>query len=136
MTWTMNIYRRAAVVLWGVVSLVVGLSIGAYFGMGSKKVLFVVVLVVGLYVIVLLRLFRKQEGEKDSFDSVGGSGLPDQRPGEEPVGLDQEEKLDLSRSQEETVGKISTGGSEDGGKATDDASREWIDDFLVKQQKD
>lgn len=129
MTLTTSIYRRAAVFLWGAVSLVIGISIGFYFGMSEKKILFVTVVAVGLYVMILMRMSNKNKSVGIGEDTSSKQMVDEQFvKGEGGLGLNDNKG-------EEYKGKVAVMNT-DGKKIVDNDSREWLDDFLIKQQKD
>jgi len=116
MPGTIETYRRAAIILWGAVSLVAGLSIGIYFNMDSRKIIFVVVAAVGLYILWLLRRSsRKTEEEK-------------------VVDMNREENQDVfGFGAGEEQGEILESSDEE---SAEDESQRWLDEFIVEQQRD
>ena len=117
-------YRKVAVFLWGGVSLAVGLSVGVYFDMSDKKIIFVVVAAIGLYLLALLRWSKKGESGED----VAGSGDNDISSAQQANRQIAYEEKDDQEPVVEMMGEE--------GKPADNESRVWLDDFLVKQQKD
>jgi len=117
MTWAVKTYRRLAAWLWGVVSVVIGLSIGLYFEMEGKKMLFPVVLVVGVYLLYLTRSRSRKDGSLESGSVDWSAGF-------------------LSGEDDEAVrARMKRDGRLGGNSGDKDKSREWLDEFLNKQQQ-
>ena len=105
MSETLKTYRTTAMLLWATVAVVAGLVAGSFFGLKARQQIFPVVLMVGAYGLLLVRMYGRfgPELEADSGDDSEGETAADL--------LQRDESL------------------------SPDKAREWLDDFLVGQQR-
>jgi len=110
MEYTSTTYRNIAVLMWGLVSFVGGVTVGSMFGMTGKELIFPIILLVGVYGLVLVKLFTRKMNKSDG---VGGSRAYSAK--------------DVSGSVNDLVSNDSV--------LTQTQARSWLDKFLVKQQQ-
>lgn len=102
--WTIDIYRKAAAILWGAVSATLGLSAGVYYDLDRRKTIFLITVFLGLYILFLLYRFN----EKKHYKNPERSTKPQEKNTNNTPEPDSDEKIN--------------------------DPRQWLDDFLVKQQ--
>jgi hypothetical protein len=128
---TINTYRKVAVTLWAAVSVVVGLTIGAMFDLSGKKMMFSVVAAVGVYVLFIVRMYRETsiQVEKDVDEYV-----------EQKYESAEKKDLDSMSYGKPLNNKINEIGVKEMQKhdkeMTNNETREWLDKFLVIQQRE
>jgi Ca2+/Na+ antiporter len=114
-------YRRTAITLWALVSVVAGVTLGAMLNFTGKKLFFVMILAVGLYLLVLMKLYKKEkEVAEDEFVQ------------------EAEEKQEINRQEVNKKGGVDEANLDEISKnkaMSPEEAREWLDDFLVNQQK-
>jgi hypothetical protein len=124
---SISTYRKVAVTLWAVVSVVAGLTLGSMFELSPRKMVFSVVAVVGVYVLFIVRMYKNSgvPVEKSIEEHVNGYKVEKEHEDEfkykEPVNNEVNE-VDVEKMQNN---EERTSGNE---------TQEWLDKFLVLQQ--
>lgn len=124
---TIGTYRKVAVTLWAVVSVVAGLTIGAMFDLSGRRTVFAVAVTVGAYVLMVVRMYRNVDVqlEKSLDEHVNGFNRQKAKSGaaySQPVS---------SKTTDVNVEKMQSNDKE----MSDKETQEWLDKFLVFQQK-
>lgn len=127
-------YRKVAVTLWAVVSVVAGFTAGAMFDLSGRKMVFAVAVAVGIYILFIVRVYR-------SADVQLKKGIDEHNSGYDRQKVNSSEKMYSSsadygqqvnnKRDEVDVGKVQKNDEE----MTNEETREWLDKFLVRQQK-
>ena len=122
--------------LWGGVSLAIGLSIGFYFELDEKKILFIAVAAVGLYVLALMRWLKVEEAKKKDPNYSNKGTQNAQKVSSVMVDDGVKERFDSMAVEKNEYKRAASGAKVSDRKTNDDESREWLDEFLIKQQDD
>ncbi len=116
---SISAYRKVAVTLWAVVSVVTGFTVGEMLDLSGRKMVFAVVLTVGVYVLIVIRMYRganmKFEGSIDKHDDNSGEMYSEVSGDIAEVDVEKVQNNDKEMTNKET--------------------QEWLDKFLVNQQK-
>lgn len=124
-------YRTLATILWLAVGILGGITAAAYFDTTPRRLVFLVVLAVGLIVIVRLNAPRRAVAEQERqlpLTTSANNLAPPQHPKE------QTPHTPLAPAAPANPVDDLLSRSADGSLPPDEA-RAWLDDFLIKQQE-
>lgn len=122
MQFTAKIYRRLAIVLWGVVCSVIGWSIGYTLGWGERKLVFAAVVAAGIYGLIML--------QKMASASLAGSEGQMQKSRADSENKQGAGVIEYGTEMEEPVEGSSEGWAAD----KKELARQRLDEFLLIQQ--
>ena len=128
---TITTYRKVAVTLWAVVSVVAGFTVGEMFDLSGRKTVFAVAVAVGVYVLFIVRLYRSTDVQMEKSIDEHVNGF-DRYEVEKSSSNDRNNswpaKLDIKETGVEEM-------QNNNEEMTNKETQEWLDKFLVNQQK-
>lgn len=131
---SINTYRKAAVTLWAAVSVAAGFTIGEMLDLSGRRTVFAVALTVGGYILAVVHMYKKADVrlEKSIGEQVNGLSKQKVKSSEKTYvdSADYDQPMNSERD-EVDVEKMQKNDEE----MTNKETREWLDKFLVRQQK-
>lgn len=131
-------YERIATLLWAIVGLFAGLTLGGMLGLSGRHTLFLVVLVTGAIVLVRINQRIKHTAPPASLPSGDKQLLPATTKSEltpRPAEVQQDDATVEPTTRPEPAAAAAPAIIPAEGPLSPEDARQWLDELLTKQQR-